>query len=99
MLYEVITGADEPRLFHGLGCFRHDGGRRPVRIEDRAADMGHVCFAVFSVITSYSIHYTKLYEHRRGQCINPPRLKTRAVAFLILLLSKDNTIKRLTLVE
>ena len=59
MLYEVITSAEGGT--YGLHDEAVLAGGSPLRVEDNLA------FYDVCVITSYSIHYTKLYEGlRRG---------------------------------
>ena len=67
MLYEVITQVEQADLMRNNGWELWDSGK----IDDAyiswrdsiALDPQHGQKAGPSVITSYSIHYTKLYEH------------------------------------
>ena len=72
MLYEVITGVDQvEHAFHVilLGAKKHDGSQRDVATQNNVVlvangfGLGQVDILIDGdVITSYSIHYTKLYE-------------------------------------
>ena len=52
MLYEVITSLVEQSIMY----------TRPLKPRDIFDSFGHYFWDVIGVITSYSIHYTKLYE-------------------------------------
>ena len=70
MLYEVITN---PMEVIGAGDIGAGVGFKDIRTGDTLCSEGNVIKLesmdfpepVIGVITSYSIHYTKLYEHYR----------------------------------
>ena len=85
MLYEVITYAAEvevkPELevkgYTGLSLEKEKFVADPKVIEERIEEMRASRAEMVTskrkvVITSYSIHYTKLYERRRGDSACPP---------------------------
>ena len=56
MLYEVITGVKKPEFMQGRSF-------KPVLEQKTPADWRQsVYYRYWIVITSYSIHYTKLYD-------------------------------------
>ena len=65
MLYEVITGMLFLflHLSHGVGSFFQSLGLTSEATLDKIGALGKV--VAFVVITSYSIHYTKLYDSSR----------------------------------
>ena len=64
MLYEVITPVNEQaaNLIHLKTSFEFEMG-------NNVTDIGNLVAALHpTVITSYSIHYTKLYDTPRASC-------------------------------
>ena len=78
MLYEVITDASKVKIVPMKDFKKHDVRPipgMPVNIDNQigkivSANGGRI------VITSYSIHYTKLYELNPVQCIGEIKLKS-----------------------